>query len=145
MAGRLVAVIAVLAVACTSGQTAAPAPEVKLVQMTAVPDLLLQPQSGVPMQYRLEIGNPFDYPVTLESVEIESVGNSGAYSMRRVRHPFDHVIPAKSKASIDIRAWVQRLQVDMRGDSDNPVMLRGSARFRSAAGVMRRNFVARGQ
>ena len=142
---RMLLVVMLLAVGCSSATSTGPAPEVKLVQTTSVPDLLLQDASGLPMQYRLDIANPFEHPVTLVSVEIESVGSSGAYAMRRVRHAFDRVIPARSKDSIHIRAWVQRLQVDLKGDANNPVMLRGTARFATADGTVRRNFVARGQ
>ncbi|HVS32655.1 MAG TPA: hypothetical protein VMS98_14520, partial [Thermoanaerobaculia bacterium] len=60
-------------------------------------------------------------------------------------HVFDRTIPAKSTATIELRAWVQPLQADTSGRVNSPVMLRGSARFESDAGVIRRNFVGRGQ
>ena len=147
---RNVAVVMVLfAIACASqpSGTATGAPDVVLSQTSQMPmhGAVADPRSGIPVTYRLEITNPFDYPVTLVSVEIESVGTSGAYALRRVRHAFSQVIPPRSKESLDFRAWVHRLQVDTRGQSDSPVNLRGTARFESEAGVMRRNFVARGQ
>ncbi|HEX8153309.1 MAG TPA: hypothetical protein VF698_09300 [Thermoanaerobaculia bacterium] len=142
---RLLCLTLLAAAACASNDANRPAPAVTLVQTSAVPDLTVASVSGVPTDYRLLVENPFDHPVTLVSVEIESVGDSGAYAMKRVRHSFDRTIAAKSSDSVDLRAWVQRLQVDSRGDSDQPVLLRGSARFDTPVGPMRRNFVTRAQ
>lgn len=132
------------AMSCASSDDR-PAPAVTLTQTSAVPDLTVASASGLPTDYRLRVDNPFDHPVTLVSVEIESVGDSGAYSLARVRHSFDRTIPPKSSDSVDLRAWVQRLQVDSRGNSDQPVLLRGSARFDTPVGPMHRNFVSRAQ
>ncbi|HUP47436.1 MAG TPA: hypothetical protein VNA04_01455 [Thermoanaerobaculia bacterium] len=65
--------------------------------------------------------------------------------MKRVRHAFEEVIPANSSGTIALRAWVQPLQADVSGAVTSPVMIRGSARFEGPDGVMRRNFVGRGQ
>jgi len=121
------------------------APAVTLVQITRAVNLGQQIQSGLPVDYRLRIVNSFDYAIRLRWVEMESVGDSGAYSLERVRHRFDRLIPAKSSDAIEFRAWVRPLQVDSRGDTSTPVALRGTAQFDSEAGKTRRNFVARGQ
>lgn len=142
--GRLAAVVLVVTGCATQTGTAA-APEVTLVQQSAVPNARVEAASGVPVQFQLQISNPLDHAVTLVSVEIESVGQSGAYELKRVRHLFDRVISARSTDAIALRAWVQPLQADVRGTVGGPVMLRGSARFESEAGVLRRNFVGRGQ
>jgi hypothetical protein len=86
-------------------------------------------QTAVPVDFRLDITNPLDYAVTLTSVEIETVGASGGYTMKRVRHAFSQEIPANTSANIPLRAWVQPLQMDERGRVSSPVMLRGTARF----------------
>lgn len=142
---RLLCITLLLAAACASRDGGRPAPEVSLVQTSAVPDLTVAAVSGVPTDYRLLVENPFDHPITLVSVEIESVGDSGAYAMKRVRHTFDRTIAAKGSDAVDLRAWVQRLQIDSRGDADQPVLLRGTARFDTPVGPMRRNFVSRAQ
>ena len=126
-------------------------PEVVLLQTSKVPDVRIEElvtdahKNRLSMNYQLQIVNPLEYPVKLVSVEIESVGVSGAYSMNRVRHAFERTIAAKATDTIDLRAWVQPLQRDLLGNTDNPVMLRGTARFTSENGTLRRNFVARGQ
>jgi hypothetical protein len=141
----LLIVVMILAAGCAAQSKRPPAPEVTLVQLSEVPDLRLNVVSGLPMHYRLKIVNPFDYAITLVMVEVESVGDSGAYGMKRVRHAFNRTIPAKSADAVDFRAWIHRLQIDIKGETSSPVMIRGSARFEGPAGVMRRNFVARAQ
>lgn len=145
MIRKLVGALVVLSMACSSQPVRSAAPEVKLTQTGLVPDVLVHSATGLPVQYRLEIDNTSEQDVRLVSVEIESFGRAGAYAMPRVRHSFDQLIPAKSRHAFDFQAWVHRLQVDSKGDTDMPVLLRGSALFQSAAGTARRNFVARGQ
>lgn len=137
--------VLIFAAACATQSDQPRAPEVNLVQVSKVPDVQVHSASGLPMDYELQIRNMFDHPVTLVSVEIESVGLSGAYGMKRVRHAFDLTVPPNSSESVAFRAWVQPLQENVRGDTVSPVMLRGTARFESPNGVMRRNFSNRGQ
>lgn len=115
------------------------------MQMSMLPNTRVESASGMPIQYQLKISNPLSHPVTLLSIEVESVGQSGAYEMRRVRHAFDKVIPANSDDTLEIRAWVHPLQADISGSVSSPVMLRGTARFQGPNGIVRRNFVGRGQ
>ncbi|HXG57772.1 MAG TPA: hypothetical protein VNL91_01995 [Thermoanaerobaculia bacterium] len=141
------ALAALVAAGCASssspGETARP--EVTLRQLSAVPDFNVTSASGIPMHFELTITNPLHRVVRLVSVEVESVGQSGAYAMKRVRHAFDVEIAPGARQSIEFRAWVQPLQQDIRGDVNAPVLIRGQARFASDRGVVRSNFVGRGQ
>ncbi|HVS32611.1 MAG TPA: hypothetical protein VMS98_14295, partial [Thermoanaerobaculia bacterium] len=130
---RFVPLLPILALmaACATQPARRSVPEVSLVQVSPLPNARVESASGLPVQYQLKISNPSDQPVKLMSVEVESVGYSGAYEMKRVRHVFDRTIPAKSTATIELRAWVQPLQADTSGRVNSPVMLRGSARFES--------------
>ncbi len=132
--------------ACASQGTAAQeerAPLVKLEQVGDVPAMGVQPDSGIPMQYRLTIENPFGHEVKLVSVEIQSVGDAGGYSMNRVRHPFSETIAAGEKREVNFRAWVHVLTEGEMRSVDHPVLLRGVARFEGPSGGMSRNFSAR--
>lgn len=139
----VVPVALLLLAACASGPGAVPA--VSIAQRAAPPDIEIRSQSGLPMEFRLTIDNPLDQPVTLVSVEVETVGNSGGYLMNRVRHAFSRVVQPKSSETVDFRAWVQPLSRDQQGDVSSPVLLRGTARFRTDTGVIRTNFTNRGQ
>ena len=145
MHARLGALLFAAALLAACASSTAQAPEVSIVQTSSVPDVRLNVASGLPIELQLRIRNPFDHEVKLVAVEIESVGQSGAYAMKRVRHSFDRAIAAGADDTVDLRAWIQPLQRDDRGDTDQPVMLRGTARFETPAGPMRRNFVTRTQ
>lgn len=121
-----------------------PAPTVIIEQTSSVAALRVEtPSGGLPVDYRLEVTNPLDNPVTLTAVEIETVGVSGAYMMKRVRHQFAQVIPAHGTTSIDLRAWVYPLQETDSGQVASPVMLRGIARFDLMGTTIRRAFASR--
>lgn len=140
----LCVLLAIAIASCASSAAGPKPPDVKIVQVSKVP-LIRADTAGLPMEYQLHITNTDDEPITLTSVEVESVGNSGAYTLKRVRHVFDVQIPPNASQQIDFRAWIQRLQTDVAGEAGSPVLLRGSATFESASGSVRRNFVGRGQ
>jgi hypothetical protein len=133
--------LAGLAAGCASSKAGAPL--VTIEQTSEVLAMGVQPSGGIPMQYLLTIENPFDHEVTLRSVEIESVGEAGGYSMNRVRAPFEQTIAAGETRQIPIRAWVRVLtESEVRG-VDHPVLIRGLAHFVSPGGEMTRQFTAR--
>jgi len=101
--------------------------------------------NGYPVEFQIEIVNSFDHPVTLTNLEMETVGDSGAYSLRRVKHAFQRDIAPRQSDSFQIRAWVRPLQVDEMGEAKGPVTVRGAARFESPKGVMQSAFAARVQ
>lgn len=127
--------------ACASTSTAVPT--IAVTQTSRVGALTASPGTAVPVDFRLAIANPLEHPVTLTSVEIETVGVAGGYQMRRVRHRFDRTIPPKSSDSIEIRAWVQPLQVSQDESVVTSVIVRGVAQFDSAAGPVKSGFTAR--
>jgi hypothetical protein len=140
---------------CASGGPAT-SPQVTISQASKVAPIRLaelpvdpmQPPSeshGVPVDFEIKVTNPFDYPVSLTSVEVETVGAAGAYSMRRVRHAFSLTINPKSAAVVPIRAWVHPLQATDAGDVNGPVTIGGLASFTSEAGAMKTHFAARVQ
>lgn len=144
--------LCVAALGCAAGGPARTLPSVTISQVSRVAPLRvavrpLDPSvsHGVPVDYEIKVTNPFDYPLSLTSVEIETVGASGAYSMTRVRHAFAVTINPRSTAVFPIRAWVQPLQDTDTGDVNGPVTVRGNASFSSEAGVMKTGFAARVQ
>lgn len=141
------AVLLATLIGCASrpatGRTARPT--VTIAQTSAVAPLRVALQGGVPVDYRLDIANPLDHSVTLTSVEIETVGLSGGYTMKRVRHAFAQIIPAHTTATIALRAWVQPLQETDTGQVASPVMLRGTARFEAKGSMIQSAFAGRAQ
>jgi hypothetical protein len=141
-----------VAMGCASGGPARISPGVSISQVSKVEPLRLavlpldSPVSnGVPVDYEIKVTNPFDYPISLTSVEVETVGSSGAYSMKRVRHAFSLVINPRSATVLPIRAWVHPLQESDIGDVNGPVTVRGTVSFSTEAGGMKTGFAARVQ
>ena len=118
---------------------------VRLAELPVDPTAPPSEAHGVPVDFEIKVTNPFDYPVSLTSLEVETVGDSGAYSMRRVRHAFSVTINPKSSAVLPIRAWVHPLQATDTGDVNGPVTVHGIASFASEAGVTKTRFAARVQ
>jgi hypothetical protein len=118
-------------------------PVVTITQVSAIAPLRISAHTAVPVDYRLEITNPLDNAVTLKSVEIETVGYSGGYTMKRVRHAFARTIPPHAKTTLDLRAWVRPLQDTDTGVVVTPVLLRGTARFESLGKMIQSSFTAR--
>ncbi|MEK6376085.1 MAG: hypothetical protein AABO58_25705 [Acidobacteriota bacterium] len=136
-----------LALACASGPAGPPkSPSVTIKQLSEVAALLNPTSTGLPVEYELEIVNPFDHPVTLTSIEVETVGVSGAYAMNRVKHAFAREIPPRAVDVVAFRAWVRPLQQADTNQSNSPVLMRGTARFKTADGLaMQSAFAARVQ
>lgn len=139
------AVVGLLLFASCATQSNVATPLVTISQRSAVATYQVGIPGGVPVDYDVEIANPLDQAVTLKSLEIETVGLSGAYTMKRLRHVFDLTIAPHSTRAVPIRAWVQRLQETDRGDASALVNIRGVARFDSARGSLKTAFVSRVQ
>ena len=129
--------------ACASGGGATTTPVVVVKQLAKIDAISAAPGTAVPVDYRLTITNSLDQPVTLTSVELETMGVAGGYQMRHVRHRFDRVIAPRSTDSIDVRAWVQPLQVSQQEEVVTNVIVRGTAQFESASGPLKTGFTAR--
>lgn len=141
----LILAVALSAIACASGSGGKQSPLVEISQLSGVESLGVPQRQGLPVEYRIEITNPFDYPITLTSVEVETVGVSGAYELKRVKHVFTRDIAARGTDVVQFRAWVQPLQLNDRDAASSPVTIRGLARFKSDSEVMQSTFVARVQ
>jgi hypothetical protein len=142
---RLHPLLLLLVVASACATSHVPAPRVEIEQISKVGRTHVTTPSGTPVDFRLDIANSLDIPVTLTSVDIETVGLSGAYTMKRVRHAFSEAIAPHGSASLNVRAWVQQLQHTDSGQVSGSVMLRGVARFDSSRGPLRTAFVGRAE
>lgn len=116
---------------------------VVLSQTSDVRPVNVAEATRVPVDYRLTITNPLPNAVTLKAVELETVGFSGGYLLKRVRHSFDQNVAAGGTSTVDLRAWVQPLQTTELGHVTSAVMVHGIARFDSDGKTIRKAFSAR--
>ena len=143
VAAAALAALAVMGCASSDSAGRGPGPTIDIRQTTAVLPVSASMSSSVPVDYAIAVTNPLDTPVTLLSLEIETVGYSGSYAMKRVKHAFSQIIPPKGTETLAIRAWVQPLQQNTRGEVVAPVSIRGSARFDSQGTTLRTLFADR--
>lgn len=144
----LAALIATLA-GCAPTATLRPA--VKLTQTSAVEPVggisrtvnTPRGSEAVPVDFQIEISNPLKHPVTLTSVELETVGETGSYALRRVRHTFSEVIPGRGSKKLQLRAWVRPLQASDRDQVQTPAVVRAVAQFDAAGTTLKTAFVER--
>ena len=137
--------LAVVGCASGGGAGAANEPQVKVEQISKVQKMNLETRTGLPVDYRITIHNPLDQEITLTALEIETVGVSGAYRLKRVRESFDRRIAPKATDAIEIRAWVSTLQETETGEVTGPVSIRGLARFSTPNGPVQSTFSDRVQ
>jgi hypothetical protein len=136
----VVLTLVIFATACASSPAATDAPTVTIAQTSVVHPIRAQSATVVPVTYRLDVTNAFDNDVTLTALQIETIGSSGSYTMKAVKHRFSEVIPAHGSKSIDIRAWVLPVQINEGGSLNTPVVVRGIAQFASKGTTLRRGF-----
>ena len=141
---RIVCVVALVLSGCTSAMPAGK-PSVAIRQISNVASIQIPLAAGLPVDYEIEITNPLSIPVTLTSIELETIGASGAYEMKRVRHAFALIIQSQTSAVVPVRAWVHTLQNTDSGAVEGTAKVRGIASFSSEAGVLRTAFATRVQ
>ena len=136
-----------LAVACSSSaprssapKANVPAPEFSIEQLFGPSDAGF-PVGGFEVQYRLEIANRAEVPLTLKRITIQTVNPSGgAYTLTAPHdYYFNKSIAAKSTDAIEFWARAYGYGRSMR-DSE-PVTIRGVAYFQSPSGYVNQVFV----
>ena len=135
-------ILAVLLAACASSGPKAnvPAPEFSIEQ-TFGPADAGYPTGPIEVQYRLEIANRADVPLTLKRITMQTVNpEGGAYSLTYPRdHYFNVTIPAKSAQPVEFSAHAYGYGRSLR--ETEPVTVRGVAYFSSPSGYVNQPFV----
>jgi len=90
-------------------------------------DILYFP-GPVPLQFALTVTNPTNEPVTLQGLNVQSVG-PGAFSVRSGPVSVNRTIPAGGSATLTLSTWGRAHGGYMR--AEEPVTLRAIGTFRS--------------
>jgi hypothetical protein len=128
---------ALLVVACASSkQPSGPEVAVRMAQTNASNDVFYF-AGPVSIQYQLAITNPTNQPLTLERLDLQTIG-PGAYSLRTAATPMNLKIPPNGTSVFNIAVWGRS-----RGGyltATEPVTVRGTAYFRGPSGTFVRIF-----
>lgn len=107
-------------------------PDVQLSQLSTVPAAARHVEGGLPIQYRLRIGNRSGEPITLKSVTLQSMG-SGAYDVPTTSRPFTKLIPPDQFEIVEFWVPANVSNSTIMG-ANGPVTLRATLRFDSPVG-----------
>lgn len=107
-------------------------PDVQLSQLSTVPAAARHVEGGLPIQYRLRIGNRSGEPITLKSVTLQSMG-SGAYDVPTTSRPFTKLIPPDQFEIVEFWVAANVSNSTIMG-ANGPVTLRATLQFDSPVG-----------
>jgi hypothetical protein len=128
---------ALVVVACASSkQPSGPNVTVHLAQ-TTTPNDIYYFAGPVSIQYQLAIMNPTNEPLTLERLDLQTIG-TGAYSLRTASTPMNLKVPPNGTSVFNISVWGRSRGGYLR--ATEPVSIRGTAYFRGASGSFIRIF-----
>jgi hypothetical protein len=132
-------VLIALLAACAADQLAIPDPDFALLQLTQMPDAASHISGNFPVQYRLQIGNRAQMPVTLKALEIASVG-MGSYDVPSQTQPFNIQIGPQRDSVVDFFATATVQNPTILG-ANGPVTLHGIVTFYCATGEFQKSFM----
>lgn len=130
-----------LALACSSGNRAKIIqPELEFVQLVGPEELNFQ-QGDIEIQYGLRIANRSSETISLQQIQLASVGAGGPYQLRRETYFFKRDVPPGQFT--DVAFWAKAISTgDFASlDANAPVTVRGTAIFSSPVGDFRQVFV----
>lgn len=135
---RAALVIVLASIACASSDVGIVKPEIDFVQLYAPTDLsYARGQDTMTAQFGFRIRNQATEPITLKHVRLESVGEGG-YVLRNEDRAFGHAIAAGEmiEDTLSARAY---FRTNASGTASNePVTVRATFYFDSAAGAFRK-------
>ncbi len=123
----------------TGAKTAAIEPTIQLAQLGGN-EFQMQYAGPLVVSYQVRITNPSDTPITLRSLDLQTVGES-PYTIRKEPLYYKQEIPAKS--STDLTISVSAYSAGGRFAPSEPVMLRGIAHFDGPDGSFQTVFTQR--
>lgn len=110
-------------------------PEFVIAQVGGVGGAARNMSGPLPIQFQIEVRNPSGSPITLNRIQLESIGE-GAYTVRPSSKPFDSRIEAGQSTVVEM--WTPAVSSDTILGVNGPVTLRMIATFKSEFGAFQR-------
>ncbi|HET7705109.1 MAG TPA: hypothetical protein VFM36_03420 [Thermoanaerobaculia bacterium] len=106
-------------------------PEIELAQISSIPQAARHVEGGIPVHFALRVSNRFGEPITLKSVNLQSVG-VGAYDVSATR-PFKTQIQPDAEETVEF--WMPaNVGMSTIVGANGPVTLRATLYFDSPVG-----------
>ncbi|MGA7615898.1 MAG: hypothetical protein WBX15_12045 [Thermoanaerobaculia bacterium] len=113
-------------------------PEFNLRQVEGQAFAARHEAGAISVKFQLDVHNRSSEPLTLDRVQLESMGY-GAYTVPKTDRPFAKVIRPHQVETVDL--WIPAVAENTIEGSNGPVTLRGTAYFKSPVGNFQRIFV----
>ena len=136
---RFAPVALALLAACVADQLSVPDPDFALMQLTRMPDAASHITGNFQVQYRLQITNRAQFPITLKELEIASVG-LGSYDVSSQTRPFNVQIAPSRDAVVDFFATASVQNPTILG-ANGPVTLHGIVTLYCQSGQFQKSFM----
>lgn len=122
------------------GSSKAIEPEIEFLQLVG-PEELNWPVGELELKYALRVQNKDTDAITLRQIQIETVGQQGAYYLPRGSYYFN--LPVAPAATRDLEFWAKGYSEGNRYkiDAQSPITVRGIAFFNSPNGNFRKVFI----
>jgi hypothetical protein len=118
-----------LAISCASGGSSDNAPPVAIeVRPVGLVSEVLYFPGPIGLQFAVAVNNPTNEPVTMESLNLQSVG-PGAFNVRSGSVPVNRTIAPGQTATFTVATWGYARGGSLR--AEEPVTLRATGAFRS--------------
>lgn len=114
-------------------------PDLQLVQLSTVAEAARHITGAIPVQYRVLVKNNASQPITLEQVQLQSIG-AGAYDLRNQSHPVNLTIAPGETKSADFFMSGYISDPTVFG-ANGPVSIRLTGMFNSSQGKFTKTIV----
>ena len=108
-------------------------PEIHISQLSSVSEAARHMAGGISVQYRVDIGNRANVPITVKRIEVISLG-AGAYTLRPTSYPFNVRLNAGETTALQF--WVPaNIDDPTIIGANGPVSVRLTLQYETPAGV----------
>ena len=131
-------VIALLLIGCASAAPRNPTapsiePEIHISQLSSISEAARHISGGISVQFRVDIGNHANVPITIKRIEVISLG-AGAYTLRPTSYPFDARLNAGETTALQF--WVPaNIDDPTIIGANGPVSVRLTLQYETPAGI----------
>lgn len=113
-------------------------PELQIRQVGGTAFAARHEQGNIPLRFEIDILNKTAEPITLERIEMQSLGE-GAYTLNNVSKPFDRRLDPDRVETVELFAPAYVNKTILGGNG--PVTLRATAYFKSSLGSFRQVYI----
>lgn len=107
-------------------------PDIEIAQISSIPQAARHVEGGIPVHFAMRVSNRFGEPITLKSVNLQSIG-VGAYDVSSTSRPFKTQIQPDAEETVEF--WVPaNVGMSTIVGANGPVTLRATLYFDSPVG-----------